>query len=79
MSLDNLIKGSYGIADNIFAGHAFDAERAAQSLHQANVEGVGFADFIEKHKAYLRSKNCSAAHIAEQIERVKDIERYFKY
>ena len=78
MTLDNLIKTSYGIDDCLFALHDFDRERALKSLIVAEEEGVGFGEFIEKHIAYLKSKNCSEEHIKKQIKRVKKIKSYFR-
>jgi|GEM_PF-905034 len=75
--LERLIAGSYGSVDNLFAGHHNDMERAAQSLVEANNTGVGFADYLEKHRDYLRRKGCTNAHIEEQIEDVQDISNYF--
>lgn len=78
MSLDNLIKSSYGIEDCLFALYEFDRERALKSLIAAEEEGVGFAEFIQKHRDYLTSKNCSSEHIEKQIKRVKKINSYFR-
>jgi len=79
MTLDNLIKTSYGIEDCLFALHEFDRERALKSLIAAEKEEVGFEEFIQKHIDYLKSKNCSEEHIEKQIKRVKKIESYFRF
>lgn len=78
MTLDNLIRTSYGIEDCLFALHDFDRERALKSLIVAEQEGVGFEEFIEKHREYLKSKNCSKEHIEKQIKKVKKIKSYFR-
>lgn len=79
MPLANLIAGSYGTADNIFAGHANDCERARQSLVEAGTEQVGFAEFLTMHRNYLTAQGCSEAHIEEQLRRVQKLDTYFDY
>ncbi|WP_025741913.1 hypothetical protein [Aquimarina pacifica] len=78
MKLENLIRLSYGESDHIFSGHSYDTERAAKSLVKCNELGIGKQEFIDMHRAYLNSRNCSEAHITEQIKRVSDINYYFK-
>tara|TARA_R110000744_G_scaffold92118_3_gene178562 strand:+ start:5969 stop:6211 length:243 start_codon:yes stop_codon:yes gene_type:complete len=78
MELKKLIASSYGEADKNFAGHGYDIERAVQSIVQANEEGVGLKKFLQIHKDYLISKNCSSEHIELQLEKVKNIDFYFK-
>ncbi len=77
MNLDQLIQHSYGIADLIFAGHELDRQRALQALIVANEEEVGYAEFLEKHRQFLRGRNCTQEHIDEQIKRVKKLSLYF--
>lgn len=79
MSLQNLIAGSYGTADNKFAGHPNDCERARQSLVEAGNEQVGFEEFVQMHRDYLTTKGCSEAHIEEQLIRVQKLDTYFDY
>ncbi|WP_295199604.1 hypothetical protein, partial [uncultured Chryseobacterium sp.] len=62
----NLITSSYGIADFIFAGHQYDRQNALQAIRVANREGIGFNDFLNLHRDYLRVKNCSTEHIENQ-------------
>lgn len=78
MAVKNLIAGTYGSIDHIFAGHPADIGRAAVLIVEAINEDLGLEDYIQLHKDYLKSKGCSTAHIDEQIERVKDIGSYFK-
>jgi hypothetical protein len=78
MTLINLIKSSYGIEDRIFAGHELDRERALKALKVAQDEKVGYTEFIEMHRQFLQNENCSEEHINEQLERVNDLELYFK-
>jgi hypothetical protein len=77
MALENLIKSSYGSEDCLFAMHPSDIKSALKSLVVAQEEEVGFEEFLEKHRVYLRSKNCSEEHISEQIKRVKKVTNYF--
>jgi hypothetical protein len=77
MTLDNLISHSYGIEDYIFAGHEYDRKRALEALTIANEEGVGFTEFMTRHRQYLQGRGCSEEHIVEQLERVKRIDLYF--
>jgi len=77
MPLNNLIASSYGTEDNIFAGHELDRQRALLSLTAADEEGVGFAEFLEKHRQYLTNKKCSLEHIEEQLQRVQRLDLYF--
>jgi hypothetical protein len=77
MTLDNLIAASYGSEDCIFAGHELDRQRALKSLTAANNEEVGFAEFLEKHRQYLISRQCSLEHIEEQLQRVQTLDLYF--
>jgi hypothetical protein len=79
MSLKTLIAGSYGTADNIFAGHPNDCERARQSLVEAGNENIGFTEFLKMHEDYLKAKGCDDAHIKEQLKRVKRLDNYFDY
>lgn len=75
--LQRLIRGSYGEADDIFAGHASDAGRARASILEAGVQKIGFQKFLDMHPTYLSNKGCNAEHIAQQLERVKDLSNYF--
>jgi hypothetical protein len=77
MPLDNLIAKSYGSVDCIFAGHELDRQRALESLTAANEEGVGFVEFIERHRQYLTNKGCSQEHIEKQLGRVQTLGMYF--
>ena len=77
MPLDNLIATSYGSEDCIFAGHELDRQRALESLTAADDEGVGFAEFLEKHRQYLTNRQCSLEHIEEQLQRVQSLDLYF--
>lgn len=77
MALDNLIAGSYGSEDCVFGGHDFDRERARKALIAADQEGVGFAEFLERHRQYLAGRGCSEEHIIEQLEGVKNLDNYF--
>jgi len=75
--LERLIRNSYGAADNIFAGHPLDRARAAKSITAANEAGVGFDDYVEKHRDLLTRRGCTPEHIDQQIARVRNIENYF--
>lgn len=77
MSLNNLIAGSYGEADCIFAGHNFDRQRAREALIVANENGIGYSEFIGLHRQYLTDRGCSQEHIDNQIRRIKNIDLYF--
>lgn len=77
--LERLIAGSYGSVDNVFAGHANDAERARASIVEAGKQNVGLSEFLNMHREYMLNKGCSEAHILEQIENVQDISSYFDY
>jgi hypothetical protein len=77
MALDDLIQGSYGRENNIFAGHSEDRERARQALIQADLENVGYKEFIKKHKEFLRRQGRNKEFITEQIKRVKSLGLYF--
>ena len=72
-----LIRGSYGSADNKFAGHSLDRKRAAQSITAANDAEIGFEEFVEMHRTYLTQKGCTPAAIEAEIVKVKDVTRYF--
>lgn len=76
--LENLIKTSYGIEDSIFAGHGLDRERALRAIVLANELGVGFENFLDMHKRYLKEKGLPEEHINNQISRVKTIDFYFR-
>lgn len=77
MSLKNLIAGSYGIADNMFAGHPLDAGRARQALINAGDAGVGLEEYLNLHREYLRSRGCSDEHIERELGKVQNISYYF--
>jgi hypothetical protein len=79
MILDKLIESSYGAEDLIFAGHSYDIERASKSLFVANQENIGFEEFLNRHRKFLESKNCSQNHIEKQLKRVQRIDLYFKF
>ena len=78
MSLLNLIKTSYGIEDRIFAGHEYDRQSAMKALNTAQDENVGFEEFIRMHQEFLQNQNCSEEHINRQLNRVKNLELYFR-
>jgi hypothetical protein len=75
--LERLIAGSYGSEDKEFAKHPLDIQRARQALVEANNTHVGFNDYLELHRTFLQNKGCSAEHIEEQLEEVKEISNYF--
>ena len=77
MPLNNLIAGSYGDQDGQFAGHDLDIDSAREALMAAKDEGVGFTEYIERHRQYLEGRNFPEPHIQQQLERVKDLKNYF--
>ncbi|MBZ9729992.1 hypothetical protein LB467_09870 [Salegentibacter sp. JZCK2] len=77
MNLAELIKKSYGSADLIFVSHQLEIDYARKSLEAAENENVGYEEFLEKHKEFLRSQNCSDEHIERQILKVQDLSNYF--
>ena len=72
-----LIRSSYGAADREFAGHPNDRERAAQSIKAANDAEVGYEEFLQLHRDFLAGEGRTQAHINTELEKVKDITRYF--
>ena len=79
MGWKDKIPGSFGSADKKFAGHANDCERAAELLEAANKADVGLNEYLTEIEKWLKSEGCSAAHIQQEMEKVKDIGRYLKY
>jgi hypothetical protein len=79
MSLENLIAGSYGTADNQFAGNPNDAQRAREALIAAYEEQVGFEEFMQMHRDYLEGRGVPEDYILIELEKVKDITRYFDW
>jgi hypothetical protein len=78
MDLNNLIAKSYGSMDNEFANHELDRQRALESLIVADKEGIGYTEFIRRHRNYLEEKGCPESKIIEQLEKVKTLSTYFK-
>lgn len=78
MELQTLIEKSYGEHDAIFALHPKDRERALQSLIVADEQGIGFSEFLEKHRTFLKEFGVSDKHIEEQLARVKDLTSYLR-
>jgi hypothetical protein len=78
-SLDELIAGSYGRENAIFAGQGNDQASAAAVIVRANDQNLGFEEYLQLHRTYLEKHGCSPEHIAEQLERVKDLKHYFQY
>jgi len=77
--LRRLIAGSYGREDFIFAGHAYDAERAREAIVEAGKQAIGLKQYLNMHREYLQSMNCAQEHIEEQLECVQDIGSYLDY
>lgn len=78
-TVDQSIAGSYGTEDNVFAGHPSDRARAREALKIANAEEIGFDEYVQKHRDYLKGRGCSNEHIEKQIARVTNLESYFDF
>lgn len=76
--LKDLIAGSYGTADDVFAGNPFDRERAREAIVEAGNEDISFDEYIQMHIDYLKGKRRDEKHIEEQIKKVKDLCHYFQ-
>lgn len=80
-----LIRGSFGEKDVIFANHPTDRSRAAIMLTMALESGVGFKTYCEAIETWLRKNLADRGvpggradeHIAEQMARVRDLSNYF--
>jgi precorrin-3B methylase len=79
MSWTSRISGCFGVADKKFALHASDTLRAAEMLKAASEENVGWDEYVNEIKSWLKSQGCEKNHIEEQMERVKDIRNYLIY
>jgi len=77
MNLAELIKRSYGSADLIFVSHQLEIDYARKSLEAAENENVGYTEFLQKHREFLSSQDCSDEHIEIQISKVQDLTNYF--
>lgn len=75
--LKKLIAGSYGTADLEFAGHDLDIERARKSLSEAAQQNIGYEEYLEIHREYLKGRGANEAHIDEQLEEVQKLSNYF--
>lgn len=79
MSWKNKIGTCFGIVDKKFALHPSDAKAAAGIFAEAVNDEVGFEEFCNELENWMKSKNCSAEHITEQMIRVKNMSSYFQY
>lgn len=75
--LKKLIAGSYGDQDLEFAGHYNDIERAAKALELAFELDLGYEEYLQYHRDFLKGKSASVEYIDDQIEKVKDLSSYF--
>ena len=81
----DLISGTFGCEDLIFAGHHSNKERAEKLLIDALSNGIGFGDYINSIQQWLESavekkgspKDFAESHIREQMARVRDVSIYF--
>lgn len=75
--LKRLISISYGTQDLIFALHPSDSQASQQAIIEAFRLKLGFQEYLDLHKDFLNEKGAHEDHIVEQLEYVKDVQRYF--
>lgn len=81
--IKNLIPGCYSSTDFLFCNHTLEMENASNILirvlayQDINGQKLGFNDYIQLHREFLESNNLLEEDINEQLESVKDLNRYF--
>ena len=78
MSWKDRIPSCFGSKDRIFAGHHSDCQSSFQLLAQANEENIGWKEYTQTIRAWLKSEGCGQEHIQEQMKRVKNLKYYLK-
>jgi hypothetical protein len=72
MNWEDQIPACFGCVDQIFAEHPLDEERAIKMLKDAFLSGASESDVLTALCDYMKSKNCPASHIDEQINKAKE-------
>lgn len=73
------IQQSFGLEDNIFAGHSIEIGFAREVLKEALNTGISsWNEFCKPFEDYLKSKDISAEHIEKQMKRIQDLNNYFE-
>lgn len=75
MDWQNQIPACFGCADQIFAEHPLDEERAIKMLNAAFLSGASESDVFTALCDYMKAKNCPPSHIDEQINKAKEVIR----
>ena len=73
MNWKDQIPACFGCVDQIFAEHPLDEERAIKMLKDAFLSGASESDVLTALCDYMKSKNCPASHIDEQINKYKKL------
>ena len=76
--LQDLIYGSYGTIDDLFASHPSDRESTRDAIVEAGKENFSYEEYVEMHRKYLTAKGRSSIHIEEQLSKVKNLKSYFE-
>jgi hypothetical protein len=76
--LNRKIPDCFGEKDHIFGGHRRESEKARDLLKKYWKNNLSFERYIKAMETYLKGLKLPSDHIANQLERARDIENYFK-
>ena len=77
MAWKALIAACFDDKDFGFASGPEERRHARKALAAAGDEGAGWQAFENEMRAFMNEKDCTTAHIAEQIVKAKDVGTYF--
>lgn len=67
----------FGVMDRKFGLHAIERQHANEMLRAALAAGATVADIEAEARAIMSARGCTAEHIKEQVEHVRDLRSYF--
>ena len=75
--LNKRIPDCFGEKDHIFGSHRAQSEEARELLKKYWKNNLSFERYVKAMETYLKSLKLPNDHVANQLERVRDIENYF--
>lgn len=70
------VPGIFGAQDLIFGGHPQERQRARQLLLDASGASASLKELLDEAEKYLKSKAAQPQHIADQLDRMKQLEHW---
>lgn len=76
MAWKEQIPACFEAKDLMFAATPAERSKARHALAAAGDEGASWQDFENALRAFMTKRDCTTAHIAEQIVKARDVGTY---